>query len=603
MQSAVFRVSAFINAFLAVIAAPLLAAPTAPAQQGLQTSHPTGLTYADRIALAHPLLLRAESTASGLTPDSRALLLYRLGGAWYPLDRSHAVQLYRQAFDAAVASDSKFRGLLERAIIVDLIPMSPPDALDEIARADPPDPWPNPDSQETKRNVFYGMLIRYTVAQGDIAFATHAYDSALKLGILNEGATARLMEKLPATASAERVRIFSAAVDYYQAHPESQGPIWTFGLSDLIARNYAKLPRRLVLQAIEMELNSASTKAGDASIGGGPEHVFFHTPYDLQLFVVAPALRALDPKRAEELLAQHSEVAGYLKRLPQGMLSIDESYRTQGLDPDFLRENQDRVPVRFSLFDGEGPAPKLDAVDMGLEFTLPATNSRPDVVGEGEFYPNNETPESKILDRTGPCPADIPAIVKESEDVPVLRKQATFCSAGCAFEDTFPRAKLLQAVAERCTYGGDAVRARQVLEAQVELLSQVLPRDRVKFLADAADLYLRLGDHEQAAQVVRLGLKAAREVFDENQETYRDKVAEGLWPAAESYRLMLALGVMTDLSATEAAIDAIPDATMAEYERVMLARALLGVPVRMSMVGGVGGGYGWTEPASAIGRF
>jgi hypothetical protein len=98
---------------------------------------------------------------------------------------------------------------------------------------------------------------------------------------------------------------------------------------------------------------------------------------------------------------------------------------------------------------------------------------------------------------------------------------------------------------------------------------------------------------------VELGFAAAREVLDENEKAYQvrdqadqDRVAEALWPADESYRLMLALGVNSDLGATQAAVDAIPDAVLAEYERVMLARALLGVPVSMSMTEGPHGGFG-----------
>jgi len=172
-------------------------------------------------------------------------------------------------------------------------------------------------------------------------------------------------------------------------------------------------------------------------------------------------------------------------------------------------------------------------------------------------------------------------------------------------ENTFPRAKLIEAVAQRCTYGGDAGRARVALEAQLVVLPQMPDEDRVKFLADAADLYLRLGDRDRAARVVGLGFGAARAVLDEDEKTYQvqDPVVEGLWPAAESYRRMLALGVNSDLGATQAAVDAIPDAVLAEYERVMLARALLGVPVQVSIIGGPHGGYGSAETATAFGRF
>jgi hypothetical protein len=596
------------KSFFTIIVVPILLAPFASAQQDGQILRRPDLTYAERIALSRPLLVHAESTAAGLGTGSRALLLYRLGGAWYPLDRGHAIQLYRQAFDVATESDIRFRGLLERAIVIDLIPISPSDALDLIARGEPAESGSNPDSQRTTRNAFYGMLIRFALARSDIALATRAFNNSLKAGALNEGATAKLMASLPTGARAERERIFSAAVDFYQHDPDPSMACGSPGLSDLIARTYAQVPSQLVLLAIEQELNQAEKvgRSGSCSSSLG-EGALFHSIYDFKLFAIVPALRSLDPKRAEALLAQHEIVADALKRLPQGIISIEEKLRAKGIsssDPIYM--NQDWIPEGFLLFNGEGPAPKLDALDMGLEFTLPAKSSLPDVAGEGEFYPNADTPESKILGRTVPCPADVLGILKEAEGVAILQRVATTCGGGgCSYKNTFPRAKLIQAVAERCTYGGDGVRAHEALEAQLEILPQVPEEDRVKFLADAADLYLRLGDRDRAAQVVRLGLAAAHVVLDENAKTYhgQDQVAEALWPAAESYRRMLALGVNSDLSATQAAVDAIPDSVMAEFERVILARALLGVPVRMSMIGGPHGGYGRVETATAFTRF
>jgi len=566
----------------------------------MRDPQPANLTYAERIALARPILVHAESTAFALTPGSRVLLLYRLGGAWYPLDRDYAIRLYRQAFDVTAVSDIPFRGWLQRAIVIDLIPISPSDALDLIARGEPAESRSSPDSQKTSRNAFYGMLIRYALAQGDIALATHAFDNSVKAGALNEGATAKLMASLPAGAKAERASIFRAAVEFYEHDPVSSMACGSIGLSDLIARTYAQVPSQLVLRAIELELNQAEKAA---SCGNSlAEGASFQSTYDFKLFAVAPALLSLDPKRAEALLAQHEAVAGALKRFPQGIVSIEGKYRAEGLDPSYpIHMNQDWIPQGFLLFSGEGPAPKLDALDTGLEFTLPDTSNRPDVLGEGEFYSDLDTPESKILDRTGSCPADVVHTLESSRDVPVVRRICFAAGgAGCMGEEnTFPRAKLIQAVAERCAYGGDAARSRQVLEAQLALLPQVPAEDRVKFLADAADLYLRLGDRDRAAQVVELGFAAAREVLDENEKAYQvrdqadqDRVAEALWPADESYRLMLALGVNSDLGATQAAVDAIPDAVLAEYERVMLARALLGVPVSMSMTEGPHGGFG-----------
>jgi hypothetical protein len=54
---------------------------------------------------------------------------------------------------------------------------------------------------------------------------------------------------------------------------------------------------------------------------------------------------------------------------------------------------------------------------------------------------------------------------------------------------------------------------------------------------------------------------------------------------------VITLGVNADLDATRKAIDEIPDPTLAELERVMMARSLLGVPVHGYLIAYPKNGY------------
>jgi hypothetical protein len=119
----------------------------------------------------------------------------------------------------------------------------------------------------------------------------------------------------------------------------------------------------------------------------------------------------------------------------------------------------------------------------------------------------------------------------------------------------------------------------------MKLIFQMEPTEQTDFLAMAADLYLRVKDKQHAQEVVKEGFTTANSLLQ------RDLVSAGLkelptaaWDAAETYRRMITLAVNASFTNTEAMVQQIPDPVLREYEEIMVARALLGVPVRRYMV-------------------
>jgi len=119
----------------------------------------------------------------------------------------------------------------------------------------------------------------------------------------------------------------------------------------------------------------------------------------------------------------------------------------------------------------------------------------------------------------------------------------------------------------------------------MKLIFQMEPTEQTDFLAMAADIYLRIQDKEHAQEVVKEGFTTANALLQ------RDLAAPGLkevpktvWDAAETYRRIITLGVNASFPSTEAMVQQIPDPPLREYEEIMVARALLGVPVRRYMV-------------------
>ncbi len=534
---------------------------------------PAPLPMAAREALARPLLLHAESTAAMLEPAARALLLYRIAGAWLPLEPPRAIQLYRESF-AAARQSATLRGSLEDAILNDLLSLSQADVLDLL-----------PGAESETQTRLYAAAINFGILHADYPAATRAFERAVASGILPTRPTAHLLGSLPAGAQAERIRVFTAAIRYYQMHPDPQGFKWT--LADLIARFYAQLPPALVLQAIDVVLKEAEERekqhpGGGVSMGFGENNISFGSAYDLQLFAVAPALQQLEPQRAAALLAAHSGVAADLKRYPRGLPSLDVIGFYPGKD---ALAPLPWKPYGLQLYNKIDNGSALSSMDMGLEFTIPRDLGTFGITGAFGFSTNPGDPEAAILDPATPCPPDVAHRLELARSVPVSRKVPAICSgpdgARCNYTDTFPRANVIQAIATGCTYYSDPPAARAALRDQLALLTQMPAEERIGYLATAADLSFRLDDRDGAGRAIQAGFAAAREVYARDlADPSIQNFPKTMWAAAEGYRRMIALGVNFSVEVTRKTIDEIPDADLRELERVMMARALLGVPVR-----------------------
>jgi hypothetical protein len=565
----------------------IIIAPSCFAQAAKPTMPLLPLSLAERSALATPILLQAEreSTSVTLDPASRSLLLYRTAGAWVAIDRPHAIRLYRESFASARSSPLPVRARLEQAVLEDLLPLSPSDVLSSL-----------PQTEAESQAVLYKALINFLLFQGDYPTAVRAFDRGIANGILPPGTAIHLLASLPSSASVERKHIFDAVLHYYLDHPDPDRHPWD--LSGLIAHFYQQFPSALALVAVDTVLAEAKREDDDRpgifSCRFGYGNLRFYSCYDTQLFAVVPALQKLDPAWAAHLLAQHAEVAADLRSYPQGLASLD----SESFSPSRTVIRPDERLTRLKLYNAVEYGQDLSRLDMGLEFTVPRNLSQFGVTGALLFWANPKDPEASILEWGGSCPTDVPHRLELAGSVPIRRRVPPTCAGTCGYLDTFPRADLIQAIAERCTYYDGTAGARAALHDQLDLLTQMPEETQLSYLANAADLYLRLGDREAATGVVQRGFSVARTIYDDEQRSFR--APSGFWPAAEAYRRMITLGVNASFDATSELINEIPDSGLRELEQVMLARALLGVPVRRYFIGD---GAAVAEAEIAYGQF
>ena len=563
---------------------PLLAviSPFSCAQSNKLATDRTILTISERRALARPILLHAESVSSTFDPTSKANLLYRAAGAWYGLDPSHAMSLYVQAFDAARESDPRLRADIEDQILDELMSISSAKVLDLLKDTDP----------KTQAKVYRSLM--------DLAFAER--DNGLA------------------------ARVFAAAIQYYQAYPDTAPFHW--GLANLIAGSYEQLPTQLLPRAIDTVLSQAADVDKQQpeshfviSAMHGVPGIEFHSNYDFQLFAIIPALQRSAPERATAFLSQHPEIGADVKRFPDGIRSLDELGfpfgEAQGGGTD-VRVTHHLEPDRLQGYDTVGKGPQsLAARDLGLEFTVPRDLNTLPVTGflrsvsdgqvnsfvnitltNEDMEPSLTGAEVALLEPSGACPADMSHRLEDINASPITRGQCIAlggpmdhmrCSQSI---DRFPRADILQAVAEHCTYHQNSEAARLALRDQLEVLDQMPALVRMEYLLTVADLYLRIGDRQAAADVVSRGFAAVQAVYARDSSAASlANVPKVIWSSAEAYRRVITLGVNADPDATRKAIDQIPDPVLAELERVMMARSLLGVPVHGYLIAYPKNGY------------
>jgi hypothetical protein len=141
-----------------------------------------------------------------------------------------------------------------------------------------------------------------------------------------------------------------------------------------------------------------------------------------------------------------------------------------------------------------------------------------------------------------------------------------------------------------------------VLKDLTSLIPQIDEQEQFSFLTPAVDMYLRLADRDAAKSTLTMGFALTGELLQHELSTLA--VSKSAKPpvesllAAEAYRRLVSVGANTSVSLTRVEISKIPDTGLRSLEEVMLARALLGVPVRRIIVAGDVGGYSTTESAS-----
>ncbi len=266
---------------------------------------------------ARELLDSAAGMIAATQPDVQVAALYHLADNYQAFDKKKSIEYFRQAFTTAGVPPASANGTFARSMQMEIVvSLAALDTAEGVALLKL---IPAPVSGYDNRSFAAARVIGKLVEKGQL-------DTAIDLAEYMGGAGAypfegagQIMAKLPVD-DPRRTAVFSQALSAYTVQPGSS-------FARLLTRYYRDLPIGMPQTALSRILNVVlSTKVDDRyepmTIASANGTVTFTNRVEADLFEVMPLVREIEPKRYEELLAQHTEVRSALGIFPGGGPSI-----------------------------------------------------------------------------------------------------------------------------------------------------------------------------------------------------------------------------------------------------------------------------------------
>jgi hypothetical protein len=146
-----------------------------------------------------------------------------------------------------------------------------------------------------------------------------------------------------------------------------------------------------------------------------------------------------------------------------------------------------------------------------------------------------------------------------------------------------PRATTLEMIA-RMNMKKQPAPARQALAELRNTIKDLPPRDQMKFISSAANIYLEMDDKDKVDDVVGEGLSAAAKLLDNDiNPDDPNKALKAWWPSTDAYRRLVEIETKISYPATAKMLQEIKDPDIRAVESIMFARTLLGIPMQRVM--------------------
>ena len=472
---------------------------------------------------ARELLESAAEMAAATKPDVQPAVLYHLAENYQDFDKKKAIEFFRQAFTAAATppvSPSPFASSMQVEVVVALAGMDSAEAIAMLKRMEPAA------SGYDYRTFAASRLIGTLVAKGQIQQSLDLAEYLGSSGAYPFDGIGLVLSKLP--EGDERIpAVFSSALTAFTVKPDD-------GFYDALTRHWKQLPAGMAKTALDRVLSSILGRSSDQpyrtrTLSSSKGNASFSTRLEADLFDVAPLVRELDPKRYEELLADHLELRSALQLFPGGGPSIQDergvTIYTVGSDAKAgdaeARRSADALNNRMKT---------AALINSRVETALAALAKDPD----------------KALDLV----ADIPSPPQQAIVI----------------------ARIAQSVGEN-----DATKARKVLSRSIGMLEDIkYPEDRIAAWDAVAGVAVVIKDEPTLQRAIDHMLDDAAALYKEDSDGDKPNRAwMENWPSTQAYRRAIFRAVkLLSVDATPL-LEKIPETNQNVLARIAMAQALL----------------------------
>jgi hypothetical protein len=474
---------------------------------------------------AAKLLQAATANSTDLSPAMRAYALSQIARAYSRTQPAKVGSILEDAFQAAIAipQEERFKVDLERDILRQLLPVNRTKAEELLPQAEP----------QARKDIMSALTQMYIKEKK----FDQAHDEIQQIAQIEEfpyEVGTRLMQALPKEEIGMKQSIFSEALASYIAHTH-KGSFSTGDFPEMVVRFHRILPANQILQAIDEIFKQAkdvdATIRVSSSEGG---NATFNSYYEYRLFELLPALREIDPGKADNLVRDYQNIQALSQQYPNGLQSFDPSLS------DTPPANNQRGNLSFQMSGGKNrSAPPMDN-DVAIRQAL-----------------------HQIEDLAKKDPAQA---LSQARALPVHQGRS------------FPRRDGFMAVIAN-TWKDKPMIARSALQEVVKSADGLDPADKIDHYVDAARYYIKLEDNEEAQKLLEKCPSFANDAI--HQDTNADnpnKALKAYWPSANSWRKIVQTANQISPDLPNQLIKEISDPEIKVLTQVDLAKAVVGAP-------------------------
>lgn len=477
---------------------------------------------------ARQLLETAVGTLGSAQPEVQAVALTQLGVAYRAFSKKKALEFLQQAFDVAGALPAGAGGRSRSRLQVETVRSVADLDVSEAIRMLRAMPATGSTAYDLRVWAAY-RIVEVLLAKDQIDPAIEVVNSLGSNGAYPFGAASLIFAKLPDEDS-RRITLFGSAMAAYAARPDR-------AFVQMLARHWRRVPRRMAESALDSVLKQTlETKTDQGfemlSISTESATVSLRSAQDADLFELIEVIRALEPKRAEEILAARRELKSVLEAHPQGAQSI------KGANTTMIKTGSRNPPQAANPMIRE----QLRAASGQQLMALAATRSAAALAALKD---------------------DPQRAVSAAKLIPIPSRQAEVLGV------------IARSVGEK-----DPATARSVLNQCLALVADLKePADRIGPWDSIADAAYVLGDDKLVAEAIEKGMADAAELYkkDTNTDSPNTRPPQD-WPSTMAFLRIIGRATRLLGVASELLLLKISDPDLNLLARIEMANRLLGRP-------------------------